>query len=61
MSKKEIHMDVLDRKFDCHNDKTCLSQHTLAAQSQMRSDNQLCDACITLDDGTTIQVHRIIM
>lgn len=60
MSNKENHLDVAN-EIDCHNDKTCLSQHTLAAQSRMQLNNELCDACINLDDGTTIQVHRIIM
>lgn len=60
MSNKENHADIINAD-DCHADKTCLSQYTLIAQSQMRSENQLCDACICLDDGVCIQVHRIIM
>lgn len=43
------------------NEKSCFSQHTLIAQTEMRSGNVLCDACIKLDDGGSIYVHRVIM
>lgn len=46
---------------NCHIDKTCLSHHALEAQTQMRNDDTLCDACIHLDCGAKIRVHRIIM
>lgn len=48
-------------KIDHHANKSCLSQHTLNAQTEMRSTNVLCDACIRLDDGGCIYVHRVIM
>lgn len=60
MSNEENTID-LGNEFDYHLEKTCLSQHTLEAQTKMRTDKQLCDACISLDDGTVVHVHRIIM
>lgn len=46
---------------DAHVEKSCLSHHTLEAQSRMRATTTLCDACIKLDDGKDIYVHRIIL
>lgn len=48
-------------KNDCHIERSCLSYHTLEAQTEMRASNTLCDACIRLDDGGCIYVHRIVM
>lgn len=46
---------------DAHAEKSCMSHHTLEAQSRMRATTTLCDACIKLDDGKNIYVHRIIL
>lgn len=46
---------------DLHLEQSCLSQQTLAVQSQMREALTLCDACIKLDDGGIIHVHRVIL
>ncbi|XP_055379258.1 kelch-like protein 10 [Condylostylus longicornis] len=43
-----------------HDPKTCMSQQAMNTLYEMRSDNMLCDATITLDDGI-FNVHRVVL
>lgn len=44
-----------------HNPKTCMSQQIMKTLDEMRTNNMLCDATITLDDKTVINIHRAIL
>lgn len=44
-----------------HTEKSCLSHHALTTQAELRASLTLCDACINLDDGGQVYVHRVIL
>lgn len=46
---------------DGHDPKTCMSQKAMHALFEMHTSNMLCDATITLQDGTVLNVHRAIL
>lgn len=41
--------------------KICMSQNAMHVLFEMRTSNTLCDATITLDDRTVLNVHRNIL
>lgn len=44
-----------------HGPKSCISQDVMNIQYEMKYNNILCDAKIIVDDGTSFNVHRIIL
>lgn len=41
--------------------RICMSQNAMHALFEMRTSNMLCDATITLEDRSVLNVHRAIL